>query len=93
MTVRYFAAGGLRMDYVITPDQQVHLREMGGSSVYSVVGASLWSGETGILARVGDNCPNEWLVQLERAGIGTEGVRRIPGWPHILRLPGSRNSG
>ena len=80
MTVCYFTAGGLRMDYVITPDQQVHLREMGGSSVYSVVGASLWSGETGILARVGDNCPNEWLVQLERAGIGTEGVRRIPGW-------------
>ena len=80
MTVRYFTAGGLRMDYVITPDQQVHLREMGGSSVYSAVGARIWSRETAILARVGENCPNEWLGQLERAGIGTQGVRRVPGW-------------
>ena len=31
MTVCYFTAGGLRMDYVITPDQQVHLREMGAA--------------------------------------------------------------
>ncbi len=77
MTVLYFTAGGLRMDYVITQDQQVHLREMGGSSVYSAVGARIWSGGTAILARAGDNCPNEWLVQLERAGIGTEGVRRL----------------
>ena len=80
MTVRYFTAGGLRMDYVITPDQQVHLREMGGSAVYSAVGAGIWSTEIGILARAGENCPQEWLDQLEIAGISTQGVRRIPGW-------------
>jgi len=80
MALRYFTAGGLRIDYVITADQQVHLHEMGGNAIYSAVGARIWSAEVGILARVGENYPPQWLAQLEEAGICIEGVRRIPGW-------------
>jgi sugar/nucleoside kinase (ribokinase family) len=76
---QYFTAGGLRVDYLITPHQQVHLRQIGGNAVYSAVGARIWADQVGILSRVGDNYPREWLNRLERAGIGTQGVRRVAG--------------
>jgi sugar/nucleoside kinase (ribokinase family) len=80
MAPDYFTAGGLRVDYLITADQQVHLREMGGNAIYSAVGARIWSAGVGILSRVGENYPDQWLRQLESAGILTQGVRRVPGW-------------
>ncbi len=80
MALRYFTAGGLRVDYVITADQRVHVGEMGGNAIYSAVGARIWSAEVGILSRVGENYPEEWLKQLESAGICIEGIRRVPGW-------------
>jgi ribokinase len=82
--MQYFTAGGLRIDYLITPDRQVRLREMGGNAIYSAVGAKIWSQQVGILSRVGDNYPQEWLDQLAHAGICTDGVRRVAGW-HDMR--------
>ncbi|MGC8787932.1 MAG: carbohydrate kinase family protein [Anaerolineae bacterium] len=80
MPLQYFTAGGLRIDYVITADGQVHLREMGGNAIYSAVGARIWAAQVGILSRIGENYPQEWLSQLEHAGICIEGIRMIPGW-------------
>jgi sugar/nucleoside kinase (ribokinase family) len=79
-TVQYFTSGGMRIDYVITADRQVHLREMGGNAIYSAVGARIWGASVGILSRVGENYPQDWLTRLEQAGIGTAGIRRVPGW-------------
>jgi sugar/nucleoside kinase (ribokinase family) len=78
--MQYFTSGGMRIDFVITADRQVHLREMGGNAIYSAVGARVWGASVGILSRVGQNYPPDWLSRLERAGIGTEGIRRVPGW-------------
>jgi sugar/nucleoside kinase (ribokinase family) len=80
MAVQYFTSGGMRIDYVITADHQVHLREMGGNAIYSAVGARIWGASVGILSRVGENYPQGWLAGLERAGICTEGIRQVPGW-------------
>lgn len=78
--MQYFTSGGLRIDYVITADRQVHLREMGGNAIYSAVGARIWEARVGILSRVGENYPEGWLARLERAGIRTAGIRQVPGW-------------
>ncbi len=78
--VQYLTSGGMRIDYVITADRRVHLREMGGNAIYSAVGARIWGVAVGILSRVGENYPQDWLTGLERAGIRTAGVRRVPGW-------------
>lgn len=69
----------MRIDYVITADRQVHLREMGGNAIYSAVGARIWGVAVGILSRVGENYPQHCLLRLEHAGISTEGIRKIPG--------------
>jgi len=80
MPLQYFTSGGMRIDYVITADRQVHLREMGGNAIYSAAGARIWGVEPGILSRVGENYPEGWLERLERAGIRTAGIREVPGW-------------
>ena len=82
--MQYFTSGGMRIDYVITADRQVHLREMGGNAIYSAVGARVWEAEVGILSRVGENYPRDWLARLEDVGISTAGVRQVPGW-HDMR--------
>jgi sugar/nucleoside kinase (ribokinase family) len=81
--LQYFTAGGLRIDYLITSQGQVRLREMGGNAIYSAVGAKIWSAQVAILSRVGANYPRQWLGRLEQAGIHTEGVRTIPGWQEM----------
>ncbi len=83
MALPYFTAGGLRIDYLITSEGQVRLREMGGNAIYSAVGARIWAAQVAILSRVGRNYPQEWLGRLEQAGIRTEGVRTVPGWQEM----------
>jgi ribokinase len=73
--VDYAVVGGLREDYFITPSGEVHLRKIGGNAVYAAVGARLWSERVGVLSRVGDNYPAEWLEVIGRRGINTRGVK------------------
>lgn len=80
MVLQYLTSGGLRIDYVITADRRVHLREMGGNAIYSAVGARIWGAQVGILSRIGENYPPGWLQRLEEAGISTAGIRQVPGW-------------
>jgi sugar/nucleoside kinase (ribokinase family) len=84
MLPRYLAVGGLRIDYIITADQRVHLREMGGNAIFAAVGARVWASDVGIVSRVGENYPSEWLDRLSAAGLPIDGVRQLPGW-HDMR--------
>jgi ribokinase len=72
-------AGGLRTDYVITLDGRARLREMGGNAIYSAAGARLWTDRVGVLGRVGDNFPAEWLNTLRTRGFDTRGIVNIGG--------------
>lgn len=75
--------GGLREDYFITPAGEVHLREIGGNSLYAGVGAALWSRlqhrTVGLIARVGENYPAAWIKQFEAQGFDARGIRVVPG--------------
>jgi ribokinase len=84
MAPRYLTAGGLRIDYLITADQRVHMREMGGNAIFAAVGARIWGADVGVVSRVGENYPSEWLERLAAAGLGIEGVR-VVGGQHDMR--------
>lgn len=73
--------GGLRTDFIITAANQVRLMQMGGNTIFGAVGARLWSRDERIalLSRVGDNWPQGWTEELQRAGFLTEGIRNIGG--------------
>lgn len=76
---KYICCGGLRTDYLITAEGQAHLREMGGNALYAAVGARVWTDEVGLLARVGENYPAEWLEALRRHRLDTSGIRVVSG--------------
>lgn len=69
--------GGLREDYCITHDGVAINRTLGGNAIYAAAGARIWSESVAILGRVGSNFPQEWLDSVARAGIDTEGIKRL----------------
>ncbi len=72
--------GGLREDYFITSAGEVRLREIGGNVIYAAVGAGLWHKSVGLIARIGENYPAEWISLFEERGFDTRGVKVVPGW-------------
>ncbi len=76
--IPFAVVGGLREDYFITPHDEVHLRKLGGNAVYAAVGARLWVGPVGVVARVGVNYPLEWLPIIAARGLDTTGILRDP---------------
>lgn len=77
---RYLLLGQLRRDYIITSSGQAFIDIPGGNLLYSAVGLSIWETETkpGLVARVGEDYPREWLNEFERRGFDTRGIRVVP---------------
>ena len=78
-SIEFGIVGGLREDYFIAPAGEIHLRELGGNALYAAVGARLWTQPIGLVTRVGENFPADWLSTIAARGIDTGGVRIIPG--------------
>lgn len=77
---RYVIAGQLSRDYAILPDGKVLIDVPGGNAIYAAVGLAIWEPDPppGLLARVGEDYPREWLIQFTQYGIDTRGVRILP---------------
>lgn len=72
----FICLGGLRVDYLISPEGRTANGVFGGNAVFAAVGARLWSrpGAVGILAKNGPTFPDGWPALLERWGIDTRCV-------------------
>jgi sugar/nucleoside kinase (ribokinase family) len=77
---RFLFAGKLTRDFIVLPDGQVYLDVPGGNAIYSAVGLAVWedSPPPRIIARVGEDFPQEWLEMFVHRGIDTSGVRILP---------------
>lgn len=71
--------GGIRVDYLITQDNEAHNGLIGGNALYSAVGAALWSDDVVLWARAGQNYPRAWFNQLSDHSIQTKYVRKVEG--------------
>lgn len=69
----FICLGGLRVDYLISPEGRTGSDLFGGNATFAAVGARLWSnaGQVGILAKSGPTFPAGWLDALESQGIDT----------------------
>jgi len=77
---RFILAGQLRREYVIVPSGEARLDAQGGNVLYAAVGVAIWEPQPppGIVARVGEDYPQEWLDEFARRGLDTRGVRVLP---------------
>jgi ribokinase len=76
-TPRALIAGRLRRDYYITPGGQPRLDVPGGNLLFTTIGYLVWEHEQppGMVARVGEDYPQEWLADFKRRGLDTRGIR------------------
>jgi sugar/nucleoside kinase (ribokinase family) len=79
-TPRSLILGKLTRDYILLPEGKPLLDVPGGSALYAAVGLAIWESEPppGIVARVGEDYPQEWLQGFERSGLDTRGVQILP---------------
>ncbi|MBI4771982.1 MAG: PAS domain-containing protein, partial [Chloroflexi bacterium] len=60
--ILHIIIGGLREDYFITSSGEAHLHKLGGNALYAAIGARIWADPIGLVTRVGENYPQEWLA-------------------------------
>jgi sugar/nucleoside kinase (ribokinase family) len=77
--MRFIIGGGLRLDYLITPQGEAYIGLPGGNALYAAVGAAIWTQPVELWARLGQNYPQRWLEGLPAQRLGTAGLVRIPG--------------
>ncbi len=73
--LRYIIFGRLSRDFILTPDDRAYLDKPGGSLLYAAAGAGVWESGIGLVGRVGEDYPQDWIEQAGRAGLDTRGIR------------------
>ncbi len=76
-SLRFILAGQLRRDFIILPNGDLRMDVPGGNLVYAAAGLAVWEPDPppGLVARVGQDYPQEWLSELTRHGYDRRGVR------------------
>ncbi len=77
---QYLFAGLLLREYLILPSGQALLDVPGGNLLYASAGLTLWEPNPppGLVARVGEDYPQDWLETFRRRGLDTRGIRILP---------------
>ncbi|MHB8132560.1 MAG: hypothetical protein ACYDEX_26695, partial [Mobilitalea sp.] len=92
MQIEYVTIGEITLDDIVLETGDVLRNQTGGGVIYSALGIRLWNHTLGINAAIGQDYPDENIVQLNRNGLATEGVIRIPGWSLRLWMLNEENN-
>ena len=79
MEPTYILAGQLRRDYLLPPAGRPLIDVPGGNLLYAAAGLGIWDNSLGLLARVGEDYPDEWLRSFENRGWDRRGIHILPG--------------
>jgi sugar/nucleoside kinase (ribokinase family) len=74
MNPTYILAGHLHRDYLLSAHDRPQLDVPGGNLLYAAAGLGVWESGIGLLARVGEDYPHDWLRSFEKRGWDTRGV-------------------
>jgi sugar/nucleoside kinase (ribokinase family) len=76
MQPTFVIAGKLNREYILPVSGQPLLDSPGGNLLYAAGGLAVW-GDTnaGLLARVGEDYPRQWVRSFEERGFDTRGIR------------------
>jgi sugar/nucleoside kinase (ribokinase family) len=78
MTPNFAIAGKLTREYLLPPAGTPLLDKPGGNLLYAAGGLAVWDESIGLIARVNENYPHEWLEELENRGFDIRGIRIHP---------------
>ena len=78
MQPTFVIAGKLNREYILPASGQPLLDSPGGSLLYAAGGLAVWGdANAGLLGRVGEDYPRQWVRDLEERGFDTRGIRTL----------------
>src|SRR5215211_6980114 len=78
MSPEILVFGQLTREYLLPPSGYPRLDVAGGSLLYAAAGLRVWESSIGLVGRVGDDYPREWLNQCMSRGFDTRGIKVLP---------------
>ncbi len=76
--MNFILAGRLAREYILPPAGLPLADASGGSLLYCAGGLRVWEKQAGLLARIGNNYPQEWLQEIEALGFDIRGIKAQP---------------
>ena len=79
-SLRFVIAGQLKRDFALIPNGKALVDIPGGNVIYASAGFGVWeqTEQVGLVARVGEDYPREWLVEFSKRGFDIRGIRVLP---------------
>ncbi|MFN8383680.1 MAG: carbohydrate kinase family protein [Anaerolineales bacterium] len=77
MTPNFIIAGRLHREYILPPLGNPLLDSPGGNLLYAAGGLAVWDSSAGLIARVGEDYPHQWLRDFEKLGFDVRGIHTI----------------
>lgn len=78
MDPQFLVFGQLTREYLLPPMGLPRLDVAGGSLLYAAGGLKVWESEVGLVGRIGNDYPREWLDECKSRGFDTRGIRIVP---------------
>src|SRR5215211_7808918 len=78
MEPQFLVFGQLTREYLLPSEGLPWLDVPGGSLLYAAAGLRVWASEIGLVGRVGNDYPREWLNGCLARGLDTSGIRILP---------------
>lgn len=73
----YLIIGKLSRDFILTESGEAVNDIPGGHLIYTAIGMSPWEKNPGLVARIGNNYPEEFLYGLKKNGFSLHGLKKI----------------
>jgi sugar/nucleoside kinase (ribokinase family) len=77
MPPKFVIAGRLNREYILPPLGNPLMDSPGGNLLYAAGGLAVWDANAGLVARVGEDYPHQWLRDLEKLGFHTTGIHTV----------------
>ena len=77
MPPTFVIAGKLNREYILPPSGKPLLDSPGGSLLYAAGGLAVWDTNAGLVGRVSEDYPRQWLRDLEQRGFHTDGIHTL----------------
>jgi sugar/nucleoside kinase (ribokinase family) len=78
MQPTFVIAGKLNREYILPHSGPPLMDSPGGSLLYAAGGMAVWDTNVGLVGRVDEGYPGEWLRDFERRGFDVRGIRPLP---------------
>ncbi len=74
----FVVVGRLRRTFLLPPTGRPYLDRPGGSALYTAAGIRAWEESIGLVARVGEDYPRDWIEEFRTQGFDTRGIQIMP---------------